>query len=116
MPDPPADSVLRMYGVEKSCGGLRPLRIQELEVGARDRVSLFGLDAMAAEVFVNLATGAILPDKGDVFTFGQNSKSITDSAQWLGILDRLGLVSERIVLLEAMSVAQNLAVPFTLDI
>lgn len=116
MPDPLADSILRLHGIQKNYGGLRPLRIQELEIRAGERVSLLGLDPSAAEVFVNLATGAVLPDQGEVFTFGQNSKSITDSAQWLAILDRLGLVSDRIVLLDAMSVAQNLAVPFTLDI
>jgi ABC-type polar amino acid transport system ATPase subunit len=116
MPDPLAEPILKLQGLQKNYGGLRPLRIQELEICAGERVSLIGLDPAAAEVFVNLATGAVLPDQGEVFTFGQNSKSITDGAQWLAILDQLGLVSDRIVLLEALSVAQNLAVPFTLDI
>lgn len=111
-----AEPILRLHGIQKNYGGLRPLRIQELEICAGERVSVLGLDPPAAEVFVNLATGAVLPDQGEVFTFGHNSKSITDSAQWLAILDQLGLVSDRIVLLEALSVAQNLAVPLTLDI
>ena len=75
-----------------------------------------GFDQPSAEVFVNLATGATLPDAGDVSVFGRPTTAIDDSADWLATVDRFGIVSERAVLLDALTVIQNLAMPFTLEI
>jgi predicted ABC-type transport system involved in lysophospholipase L1 biosynthesis ATPase subunit len=92
------------------------LRIAELRVAAAERVALLGFDQASAEVFVNLATGATLPDAGDVRISGRSTRSIDDPADWLSTVDRFGIVSDRAVLLEALTVIQNLAMPFTLDI
>lgn len=116
MPDRSVDPVLRFHAVRKQYGGLRPLRIDDLVVNPSDRVSIANLDAAAAEAFVNLATGAVLPDEGAVEVFGRPTSAISDSSDWLTLLDRFGLVTDRIVLLDAFSVAQNLAVPFTLEL
>ena len=109
-------SVLAFAGVSKTFGGLRPLRIAELRVGAGDRTALLGFDQPMAEVFVNLATGATLPDEGQVMQFGRPTSAIADGAEWLAAVDRFGIVSDRAVVLEQMTVVQNLAMPFTLDI
>lgn len=108
--------VVELAGVSKSYGGLRPLRIERLEVAAGEQVALVGLDRPAAEVLVDLITGATLPDQGTVRLFGRNTSAIADGGDWLATVDRLGIVSERAVLLDSLSVVQNLAVPFTLDI
>lgn len=100
----------------KNYHGLRPLRIEALEVEAGARVALSGLDAAAAEVFVNLLNGFVLPDTGSVRLFGQSTRDIGDGDAWLASLDRLGLVTPRNVLLERLSVRQNLALPFTIQI
>jgi ABC-type lipoprotein export system ATPase subunit len=110
------DPVLELADVSKVYGGLRPLRIQRLTISAREHVALLGLDQPMAEVFVNLVTGATLPDNGHVRVFGQSTGAIVDGAEWLVVVDRFGIVSERAVLLEGLTVLQNLAVPFTLDI
>src|SRR5262249_29132062 len=80
------------------------------------RVAILGLDQTSAEVFVNLVTGASLPDRGDVRLFGRSTSAISDSADWLSVVDRFGIVSSRAVLLDALTVVQNLAMPFTLDV
>ncbi len=67
-------------------------------------------------MFVNLVTGASLPDRGDVRLFGRSTAAIADSADWLTVVDRFGIVSARAVLLEALTVVQNLAMPFTLEV
>ena len=108
--------VLELAGISRDYHGLRPLRIAELRVAAGERVAILGLDAPAAEVFVNLATGAALPDTGQVALFGRATSAIGDSADWLATVDRIGIVSERAVLLEELTVIQNLAMPFTLAI
>lgn len=103
-------------GVSKSYAALRPLRIASLSIATGERVALSGIDAGAAEVLINLITGASLPDEGDVRVFGRLTADIPDGDEWLSSLDRFGIISERGVLLEGSTVVQNLALPFTLEI
>jgi ABC-type lipoprotein export system ATPase subunit len=110
------NAVCRIAKVRKSYTGLRPLRLNELAIGAGERVALSGLDAGAAEVLVNLVTGASLPDEGEIFVLDRSTASIADGETWLGWLDRFGIVSPRAVLLDAATLLQNLAMPITLDI
>ncbi|MGE3842203.1 MAG: ATP-binding cassette domain-containing protein [Vicinamibacterales bacterium] len=107
--------VIEVTGVKKDYRGLRPLRLQKLTVQAGERVALSGLDAAAAEVFVNLLTGALLPDEGDVKVFGRATAAIADQAEWFASLDRFGIVTPRAVLLDSCTLRQNLALPFTID-
>lgn len=108
--------VLEIAGVRKAYAGLRPLRMERLSVAAAERVAVLGLDAQAAEVLVNLVTGAALPDGGEIRVLGQSTADIADGDAWLQALDRFGIVSERAVLLQDATLVQNLAMPFTLEI
>ena len=110
------EPVLRLTGVRKQYNALRPLRINDLAVAAGERVALSGLDAGAAEVLVNLVTGASVPDEGEVRVQGCSTASIADGDAWLASLDRFGIVSPRAVLLDAANVLQNLSMPLTLQI
>ncbi len=113
---PRAGAVLQIAGVEKNYLSLRPLRVQDLTIAAGERVALSGLDAGGAEVLVNLVTGASLPDRGEIRVLGRSTADITAGDDWLASLDRFGIMSPRAVLLDASTVEQNLAMPFTLDI
>jgi ABC-type transporter Mla maintaining outer membrane lipid asymmetry ATPase subunit MlaF len=108
--------VVQFDGVSKDYRGLRPLRVRQLSVAAAERIAILGFDQPSAEVFVNLVTGVTLPDEGTVSLFGRPTSAISDSADWLALVDRFGIVSERAVLLDQLSVIQNLAMPFTLEI
>jgi len=108
--------VLRISKVRKQYNALRPLRLNDLVVSAGERVALSGFDAGAAEVLVNLVTGASVPDEGDVEVQGHSTAAIADGDQWLASLDRFGIVSPRAVLLDAATLLQNLAMPLTLQI
>ena len=108
--------VLALTDVVKAYGGLRPLRLKRLTVMPGECVAILGFDQPMAETFVNLATGASLPDAGSVEALGRPTSAIADSDEWLAFVDRFGIVSERAVMLEPLTVVQNLAVPFTLDI
>lgn len=108
--------VVDMSGVVKNYSGLRPLRIESLSVAESERVAIAGIDAAGAEVLVNLLTGASLPDAGDVRVFGRSTAAVADGEEWLASLDAFGIVTARAVVLEAATVAQNLALPFTLEI
>lgn len=108
--------VLHISGLQKRYQSLRPLRLQELTIDAGERVAVSGFDAGAAEVLVNLVTGASLPDEGVVRVLGQSTAEISEGDAWLASLDRFGIVSPRGVLLEGATIQQNLAMPLTLAI
>ena len=111
-----SEPVLEIANLSKTYGGLRPLRVAALTVAPGEQVALVGLDQPMAEVFVNLVTGASVAERGEVKVFGRMTSAIADSTEWLALVDRFGIVSDRVVLLEAMTVLQNLALPFTLEI
>jgi predicted ABC-type transport system involved in lysophospholipase L1 biosynthesis ATPase subunit len=108
--------LIDLSGVVKRGPGLGPLRIEKLVVHRGDRVALEGLDATAAEVLLNLVTGAALADEGTVSVAGADTRSIATDTEWLKSLDRFGIVTDRAVLVGALSVAANIALPITLSI
>ena len=81
---------LVLTDVEKQYGGLRPLRVRDLRVPAGRITMILGFDRPAAEVFVNLITGASLPDKGEVASLGRPTSAIADSDEWLAFVERFG--------------------------
>jgi ABC-type lipoprotein export system ATPase subunit len=109
-------AIVSVQNLLKKYQALRPLRVQQLTVDEAKLVSIFGLDAAAAEVFVGLLTGALLPDEGEVRLFGRSTAHIEDSDAWLAMLDGIGIVTERAVLIESFTVEQNIAMPFTLEV
>lgn len=111
-----SEVVLELVDVTKSYGGLRPLRIAELTVTAGEQVAIVGIDQPVAEVLVNLMTAASVPDTGTVQVFGRPTTAISDGDDWLNLLDRFGIMADRAVLLDALSVIQNLSMPLSLAI
>jgi predicted ABC-type transport system involved in lysophospholipase L1 biosynthesis ATPase subunit len=67
-------------------------------------------------VLVNLLTGATTPRTGEVRAFGRLTTEIPDSDSWLVALRQYGLLGVRTVLIEQLTVEQNLAIPLTLDV
>lgn len=108
--------VLDLSFVSKAYGGLRPLRIERLTLAHGDQLALVGIDGPGAEVLINLLTGASLPDRGEIRVHGRSTADIADGPAWLASLERFGIVSERAPLVAALSVVQNLALPFSLDV
>lgn len=110
------DTVVAVTGLVKNYQALRPLRIAELQVRRGERVAIAGIDAIGAELIVNLLNGATLPEAGEIRVFGRATKDIENEAQWLASLERFGIVTRRAVLLDGATGAQNLALPTTLEI
>jgi len=74
---------------------------------------LLGIDGRPQAVSIDgpvLGLDAVLENR---VLFGSVNAHHQD---WLAAVDRFGIVSERAVLLDVLSVVQNLAVPFTLEI
>ena len=113
---PPGEILVSLREIRKNYGGLRPLRIQQLELCEGTSTAILGIDEAGAEVLTNLITAAALPDEGEVDIFGMSTRAIADAEHWLRELDRFGIVSERVVLLDQFSVEQNLALPLSMEL
>ncbi len=113
MPDPSAVAI-DVRDVRKDYHALRPLRVRALEVRDGESIVLLGFDRAAAEVLVNLITAATVPDAGEVRVFGRPTAAIQDADTWLFSLDCFGIVSDRAVLLDNMTVEDNLTMPLTM--
>ena len=111
-----AEVVIALHGVRKDYRGLRPLRVEHFELRQGETLALVGFDRAAAEVLVDLITAATLPDAGSVDIFGSPTRVITDPDAWLGSLDRFGILSERMALVDELTVPQNLALPLSFEI
>ena len=105
-----------MTGIRKHFGEPELLAIDDLAIHASDRLALPDLNAGAAEILINLITGASLPDEGTVRVDGQDTRAIATDTDWLASLDRFGIVTARAVLIGALPVAANMALPLTLTI
>ena len=113
MPDASAPAI-HIRDVQKDYRALRPLRVRELDVREGESIALLGFDGAAAEVFVNLLTAATVPDAGRIEIFGGPTVDIQDARTWLSSLDCFGIVSERQVLIDNMTVEENLTMPLTM--
>jgi ABC-type transporter Mla maintaining outer membrane lipid asymmetry ATPase subunit MlaF len=111
-----AEHAIELRGVSKEYGTLRPLRISHFVLRQTQTVALLGFDRAAAEVLVNLITAATLPDAGEVEVFGSPTSQIADFNAWFRLLDRFGIVSERVALIDELTVEQNLALPLSLEV
>jgi ABC-type transporter Mla maintaining outer membrane lipid asymmetry ATPase subunit MlaF len=109
-------ALVEVRDVIKDFRGLRPLRLQHLDLHEGESISLLGFDQAMAEVLVNLLTGAILPDSGTISVFGQPTSAIADVQSWVRTLDQFGLISERAVMLDQLRAEQNLAMPLSLHV
>ena len=112
MPSP----AIEIRDLVKEYRGLRPLRVRHLAVERGELVAVSGPDAVQASVLVDLITGATLPESGEIAIDGVSTASLTTQEAWLAFLDQFGIVNSRVVLLDSLSVAQNLAVPLTLSV
>jgi ABC-type lipoprotein export system ATPase subunit len=113
MPDLSAPAI-RVRDVQKDYHTLRPLRVRELDVHEGESIALLGFDRAGAEVFVNLLTAATVPDAGRIEIFGRPTVDIQDADTWLSSLDCFGIVSERQVLIDNLTVEENLTMPLTM--
>jgi ABC-type transporter Mla maintaining outer membrane lipid asymmetry ATPase subunit MlaF len=102
--------------ITKAYGGLRPLRLKSLDVAPGEVVAISGPDVPAAAVLTDLLTGTVLPDTGSVRIAGHSTAEIAGQDEWLVFLEQFGIVNDRVVLLDELTVAANLAVPLTLEI
>jgi len=110
--------VLSIRGLCKSYGGARPrelLRDLSLEVRRGEYVAIVGESGVGKSTLLNLVAGLDLPDHGSVALDGTELTSLDDAGRTLLRRSRIGFVFQAFHLLPHLTVAQNVALPLSLN-
>jgi len=110
--------VLTVRDLSKSYGGARPrevLRSVSLEVRRGEYVAIVGESGVGKSTLLNLVAGLDSPDRGSIVLDGRDVTSLDDAARTLLRRASIGFVFQAFHLLPHLTVAQNVALPLTLN-
>jgi putative ABC transport system ATP-binding protein len=110
--------MLAIRGIFKSYGGARPrdvLRDVSLEVRRGEYVAIVGESGVGKSTLLNLIAGLDPPDRGSIALDGTDLASLGDAGRTLLRRSRIGFVFQAYHLLPHLTVAQNVALPLSLN-
>jgi len=110
--------MLSIRGISKSYGGARPrevLRGVSLEVRRGEYVAVVGESGVGKSTLLNLIAGLDPPDRGSIALDGADLASLGDAGRTLLRRSRIGFVFQAFHLLPHLTVAQNVALPLSLN-
>ncbi len=110
--------MLSIRGLTKSYGGARPrevLRAITLDVRRGEYLAIVGESGAGKSTLLNLVAGLELPDSGNVSLDGIDLTTQDDDARTQLRCSRIGFVFQAFHLLPHLTVAQNVALPLSLN-
>lgn len=110
--------MLSIREVSKSYGGARPrevLRNISLEVRRGEYVAIVGESGVGKSTLLNLIAGLDHPDRGSIILDGRDIPTLDDAARTLLRRRSIGFVFQAFHLLPHLTVAQNVALPLSLN-
>lgn len=110
--------MLVIKGLSKSYGGARPrevLRGIELDLAAGEYVAIMGESGVGKSTLLNLIAGLDVPDRGTIALHGVEMSALDDAERTLLRRERIGFVFQAFHLLPHLTVAQNVALPLSLN-
>ncbi len=110
--------VLAVSGLAKSYGGVRArtlFRGVELTLGSGEYIAIMGESGVGKSTLLNLIAGLDVPDRGRIVLNGAEITALDDFARTLARRTGIGFVFQAFHLLPHLTVAQNVALPLSLN-
>ncbi|HWP48180.1 MAG TPA: ATP-binding cassette domain-containing protein [Candidatus Limnocylindrales bacterium] len=107
---------IELQNVTKSFEGREILKDISFQVQHGKSLAIVGPPHSGKELLLNLINGASLPDSGRVRVLGIDTRDLKDDADWHKFLENFGLVSQRSLLFNNLTVGVNIALPLKLRI
>jgi putative ABC transport system ATP-binding protein len=110
--------VLRIKGLSKSFGGARPravLRAVDLDLARGEYIAVMGESGSGKSTLLNLIAGLDLPDAGSIVLDDIELTALDDTARTLLRRSHIGFVFQAFHLLPHLTIAQNVALPLSLN-
>lgn len=118
---PPANVMLRMRDLTKVYShphnkvATRALNGMDLDVYQREFISIMGPSGSGKTTLLNILAGLDQPTSGELWLQGQNMATLTPEQLALFRRRNLGFVFQDFNLLDTLSLAENVALPLSLD-
>ena len=110
--------MLKVRDLSRSFGGARPrdvLRDISLEIRRGEYVAIVGESGVGKSTLLNLIAGLDSPDRGSIALDGTDLALLDDAGRTLLRRSRIGFVFQAFHLLPHLTVAQNVALPLSLN-
>lgn len=109
-PQDPDKPVISLRGVVKRYGGRAVLDGLDLDIHTGLTTVIAGGSGSGKSVLLRLMNGLTLPDEGDVWLFGENTREVGD-ARLLELRKRVTMMFQSYALMDSVTVAENVGFP-----
>lgn len=91
------------------------LRIEQLEIGAGERVAIVGPSGSGKTTLLNLIAGITVPDSGTVTVAGKAVSAMSDARRRDFRISHIGMVFQQFELVEYLNCRDNVELPFMIN-
>ncbi|MCA9514758.1 MAG: ATP-binding cassette domain-containing protein, partial [Myxococcales bacterium] len=109
-PQDPDKPVIRLRGVVKRYGGRDVLSGLDLDIHTGLTTVVAGASGSGKSVLLRLMNGLTLPDAGDVWLFGENTREVSPE-RLLELRKRVTMMFQSYALMDSFTVAENVGFP-----
>jgi predicted ABC-type transport system involved in lysophospholipase L1 biosynthesis ATPase subunit len=99
------------YSYPTGAGEVAVLRGLHLQVKAGEHIAIVGPSGAGKSTLLNLCTAQALPQKGEVWVGGQNTRALRGQALARFRREKVGLVFQQFLLLPALTALENVMLP-----